>query len=88
MEPVSWHWSSPTLLAEVLHSFKPKVIFRCPDVDHILLLEAVKAKVPCISVVWTPHHKQLLKDKTLKAMWQGMLDQNCPDLYEVSLFLG
>lgn len=88
MEPVSWHCSSPTLLAELLHSFRPKVVFRCPESDHLLILEAIKQKIPVVSIVWSSHHEKLLKQKCLKALWQCMVDPNCPDLYEVQLILG
>lgn len=85
LEPVAWHFSNPMLLSEILHSFKPSLVLRAPDCDHLMIIECIKAQIPIISVVWTAHHAKLLKAKCLKTLWKCFLDPECPDLYEVGL---
>ncbi|CAJ1394699.1 unnamed protein product [Effrenium voratum] len=85
LEPATWHFSSPVFLAEVLHSFKPACVFRAPDVDHLLIMECIKRKVPIISVCFTSQHADLLKAKVLKSLWDAFQNDDIPELYEVGL---
>ncbi|CAE7727284.1 ngoBVM, partial [Symbiodinium necroappetens] len=85
VEPVSWHPSHPHLLDEILHCFKPSVVFRYPEVDHVLAIQCLAAKIPVVLVVFTPHHAVLLKKQILQQLWKKMTDPKCTELFEIGL---
>ena len=85
LEPVSWHPSHPHLLDELLHCFKTSVIFRYPEVDHVLAIQCLAAKIPVVLVVFTVHHAVLLKKQILQQLWKKMTDPKCTELFEIGL---
>lgn len=85
VEPVTWHPSHPHLLDELLRCFKPSVVFRYPEVDHVLAIQCLAAKIPVVLVVFTAHHAVLLRKQILQQLWKKMTDPKCTELFEIGL---
>jgi hypothetical protein len=85
VEPASWFPTNPKLLEELVHDFDPKVILRWPEVDHMMAIQAMAAKIPIVLVAFTPHHAVLLKRRIQVMLWQCMSDPQETTLFEIGL---
>ena len=86
-EPASWHFMNPKVMAEMLHGFKPRAVVKFTEIDHLMALECLKARVPLVSCCFTAAHASMLKKKVVSELWKAMCDESIPELYDVGLSL-
>jgi hypothetical protein len=71
MEPVAWHAAGKELVEEVLHSFKfDKAVF-LTCLDDTLPWAALNRKLPCVVLVFSLRHKQQLRTRLVRLLWDA-----------------